>query len=229
MTKELANTLTTALVQFIDEQRPEGTMCCSNAECKSIEQMLEGEQFDIVEAFIQKKLSRLTEFEKCMLDFAKARDEYEFDSTKVVELNNKVIELTKSYSKKLLAIAKKELLSYADESNPAIEEMADLERTFECNPEKLPLWLKNKLDRIRLEARAEGYSEGLQRGLERNDERGSYHFPIMPTTTSGWRCDGIHCTNPHHDYINCPAKYSSGGIITTPNTASGISTLTEEG
>ena len=63
MDKELAKTLTTALVQFIDEQRPEGAMSCSNTECKSIEEMFEGECFDIIEAFIQKKLSRLSEFE----------------------------------------------------------------------------------------------------------------------------------------------------------------------
>lgn len=66
MNHELAKTLTTALVQFIDRERSEGTMCCSNAECESIEQMLEGEHFDIVEAFIQKKLSKLTEFEQFM-------------------------------------------------------------------------------------------------------------------------------------------------------------------
>lgn len=68
MTKELAKTLTTALVQFIDRERPEGTMCCSNTECKSIEEMFEGECFDIIEAFIQKKLSGLTEFEKVFIE-----------------------------------------------------------------------------------------------------------------------------------------------------------------
>lgn len=125
MNHELAKTLTTALVQFLDRERPEGTMCCSNTDCENIRSAFEEGEYECVEAFIQKKLLRLTEFEKCMLDFAKARDEYEFDSTKVVELNNKVIELTKSYSKRLLALAKKELLSYADESNPAIEAMAD--------------------------------------------------------------------------------------------------------
>lgn len=59
--------------------------------------------------FIVTQEEELTEFEQCLLDFAKARDEYEYDSTKVVELNDKVIELTKSYAKKLLAIAKREL------------------------------------------------------------------------------------------------------------------------
>ena len=68
MNKELAKTLTTALVQFIDKERPEGTMCCSNAECESIEKMFEGECFDIIETFIQKKLSRLTEFERAFLE-----------------------------------------------------------------------------------------------------------------------------------------------------------------
>jgi hypothetical protein len=68
MNKELAKTLTTALVQFIDKERPEGTMCCSNAECESIEKMFEGDKFDIIEAFIQKKLSRLTEFERAFLE-----------------------------------------------------------------------------------------------------------------------------------------------------------------
>ena len=196
-------------------------MCCSNVECESIEQMLEGEHFDIVEAFIQKKLSMLTEFEKCMLDYALARDEYKYDSTKVVELNNKIIELTKSYAKTLLALAKKQLLSYADESNPAIVAMADLKRTLECTPEKLPQWLKNEIERIRLEARAEGYSEGLQRALESK----SYHFPIMPTPPYGWGCDGTHCTNPQMDCVNCPRK-ANGGMFTTQ---SGTSTLKADG
>lgn len=232
MNKELAKTLTTTLVQFIDSERAEGTMDCSSAECKSIEEMFEGDQFDIIEAFIQKKLSRLTEFEKCMLDFAKARDEYEFDSTKVVELNNKVIELTKSYSKKLLALAKKQLLSYADESNPAIEAMADLERTFECNPDKLPLWLKNKLDKIRLDAEAKGYKIGYDKGYKVAtklcNESVAYHFPIMPAINiPTWAppCyNGGPCTNPQMDCINCPRKTTGGGF----NTSSGTSTSKAE-
>lgn len=114
MNKELAKTLTTALVQFIDKERPEGTMCCSNTDCENIMAAFEEGEYDCIEAFIQKKLSRLTEFEKCMLDFAEAKDEYEFDSTKVVELNNKVIELTKLYSNTLLNLAKKELFKQGE-------------------------------------------------------------------------------------------------------------------
>lgn len=108
MNKELAKTLTIALVNYIDENRPEGTMDCSSGECERLEKAFEANNLDFVEGFMEKKLSRLSEFEKCMLDFAKARDEYEYDSMKVAELNDKVIELTKSYSKKLLSLAKEE-------------------------------------------------------------------------------------------------------------------------
>ena len=31
-------------------------------------------------------------------------------------------------------------------------------------------------------------------------------IPAMPTTPSIWGCDGIHCTNPHMDCINCPRR-----------------------
>lgn len=53
-------------------------------------------------------------------------------------------------------------------------------------------------------------------------------IPAMPVTPSGWWCDGIHCTNPHFDCINCPRK-TTGGVYTSPNTATGISTLKAEG
>lgn len=66
MNHELAKTLTTALVQFIDKERPEGTMCCSNIECGALEEAFKSDNLDDVEAFIQKKLSRLTEFEQFM-------------------------------------------------------------------------------------------------------------------------------------------------------------------
>lgn len=108
MTKELAKTLTTALVQFIDRERPEGTMCCSNAECESIEQMLEGEHFDIVETFIQKKLTVLTKFELAIYNILA------FDVEAVDDSVRK--EYTKSAAKELLALAKKELLKEWNEN-----------------------------------------------------------------------------------------------------------------
>lgn len=110
MNKELAKTLTTALVQFIDREQPKDKTGVSSIEAEEIERCFMEEKFNRIEDWCAyRMLPELTEFEKCMLDFAKARDEYEFDSTKVVELNDKVIELTKSYAKTLLAIAKKEL------------------------------------------------------------------------------------------------------------------------
>lgn len=149
MNKELAKTLTTALVQFIDREVPEGTMCCSSAECESIEQMLEGEHFDIVEAFIQKKLSRLTEFEEELVNFYNKRSMLPQDKDGVYNRHD-CEKLLHEFAKKLLAIAKKELerrnevivldkLSYDKEvQDGKSEAMADLERTFDCNPDKLP-------------------------------------------------------------------------------------------
>lgn len=102
MNHELAKTLTTALVQFIDSERPEGTMDCSSAECKSIEEMFEGDQFDIIEAFIQKKLSRLTEFELRLLDWLSSDTSGEIPMERMKEV-------VKNRAAELLAIAKKEL------------------------------------------------------------------------------------------------------------------------
>ena len=221
MNHELAKTLTIALVNYIDKNRPEGTMDCSSAECKSIEEMFEGDQFDIIEAFIQKKLSSLTEFEKTFIErvfhkkiedldeenkemlregahhvlaFAREqliKDGYIIEKKAFYDAVEKVspevmkevsdnvdkkekeptefqeavrVMITKALtthikdgngremsstvfidddtaillSEGLLKLAKNELLSYADESNPAIEAMADLERTYFYNPDKLP-------------------------------------------------------------------------------------------
>lgn len=66
MTKELAKTLTTALVQFIDNERPEGSMCCSNVACIALEKALIDNDFEIVEDFIQYRLSELTKFESSL-------------------------------------------------------------------------------------------------------------------------------------------------------------------
>lgn len=223
MNHELAKTLTTALVQFIDEQRPEGTMCCSNIECGALEEAFKSDNLDDVEAFIQKKLSRLTEFEQFMDGVVDdtIRETYSEDGFKDI-------------CKDALNLAKKELLSYADESNPAIEAMADLERTFECNPDKLPGWLKDELNKAfkkGQEASHEdyirGYTNGYKDAEKRYNESVAYHFPIMPTSPSGWGCDGTHCTNPQMDCINCPRKTTGGSFSTS--SASGTSAATLHG
>lgn len=95
MNHELAKTLTTALVQFIDRERPEGTMDCSNGECVSLEKAFTDENFDSVETLIKKKLSRLTEFETHL--------------KWLIENGGSGIEHVKVGARELLALAKKEL------------------------------------------------------------------------------------------------------------------------
>lgn len=107
MTQELAKTLTTALVQFIDRERPGGTMCCSNSECEKIEKAFVDDRLDIVDGFIQKKLSRLTEFENCFSDYLK--NDFDFFATRKWD-EQKWNEVIRKQSKELLALAKKELL-----------------------------------------------------------------------------------------------------------------------
>ena len=44
-------------------------------------------------------------------------------------------------------------------------------------------------------------------------------IPVMPTTPSGWGCDGTVCTNPQMDCINCPLKTTTiGRMVISPNT-----------
>lgn len=100
MNKELAKTLTTALVRFIDKQRPEGSMCCSNAECEAIEQAFIADNFFYVETLIKKKLSRLTEFEQEVSDIVEYCKEHG---------EHVAFDYAKRHAKTLLALAKKEL------------------------------------------------------------------------------------------------------------------------
>lgn len=181
MTKELAKTLTTALVQFIDRERPEGTMCCGNGECVSLEKAFTEENFDSVETLIKKKLSRLTEFEEKLVSFA-LQCGGQWDTAN---------EEAKKWSNEFIILAKKEIFKNG-------------EGTYFYSKDGDVIYINSM----------PVYAPAI---------------PIMPTTPSGWGCDGTHCTNPHHDCINCPVKYSSGGTITTPNTASGTSTLKAEG
>lgn len=101
MNYELAKTLTTALVQFIDRDIPEGTMCCSNTECETLEKAFKADLFFYVEAFIQKKLLRLTEFEQEVSDIVEYCKEHG---------ENVAFDYAKRHAKTLLALAKKELL-----------------------------------------------------------------------------------------------------------------------
>ena len=101
MTTELAKTLTTALVQFIDRERPEGSMCCSSYECEKIEKAFEGGTYDVVEKLIKKKLLDMTEFELEVSDIVEYCKEHG---------ENVAFDYAKRHAKTLLALAKKELL-----------------------------------------------------------------------------------------------------------------------
>lgn len=180
MNKELAKTLTTALVQFIDRDIPEGTMCCSNTECDALEHAFMSEDFFYVESLVQKKLSRLTEFEQEVSDIVEYCKEHG---------ENVAFDYAKRHAKTLLSIAKKELLSYHDESNPAIEAIADLERTFSCNPDKLPIWLKEELNKAFKKGQEashedyiKGYANGYKDAEKRYNESVAYHYPepVLP-------------------------------------------------
>ena len=223
MNKELAKTLTLALVNYIDENRPEGTMDCSSAECVSLEKAFTEENFDSVETLINKKLSRLTEFEQEVSDMVEYCKEHG---------ENVAFDYAKRHAKSLLALAKKQLLSYADESNPAIEAMADLERAVTCgNVDNIPKWLVEELNKAFKKGQESshedyirGYTNGYKDAEKQYNESVAYHFPTMPTTPV-FGCDGIHCTNPQMDCINCPRKTTGGGF----STSSGTSTATLHG
>lgn len=106
MNHELAKLLTTALVQFIDRERPEGFMCCSNTECDALERAFMAEDFFYVEALFQRKLSKLTEFEQEVSDIVEYCKEHG---------ENVAFDYAKRHAKTLLALAKKELCSLCDE------------------------------------------------------------------------------------------------------------------
>ena len=215
MDKELAKTLTTALIQFIDEQRPEGTMCCSNTECVKLEKAFEANDLDFVEGFMEKKLSKLTEFEQFMDGVVDdtIRETYSEDGFKDI-------------CEDALNLAKKELvrrdevitLGNLPPYNKGFQDgkakaMADLERTFKCDPAKLPGWLIDELNKA------------YKRGQEASHEDYINHLPIMPTPPTGWGCDGTHCTNPQMDCINCPRRTTGGSFSTSTSSGTPTGTL----
>ena len=204
MNHELAKTLTTALVQFIDSERPEGSLCCSSYECEKIEKAFEGGTYDVVENIIKRKLTGLaTEFEQELAWII-----CEWGNSEETKISNFV----KKYAPKLLAFAKKELLSYADESNPKIEAIADLERTYFLNPDKLPKWLKDDIARRELNAHTKGYNKGYMVAEKLYNESVAYHYP-----------DPV----PPGVVYKSPQCYTD--VMVTPNTNSGTSTLKAEG
>lgn len=228
MTKELAKTLTTALVQFIDRERPEGTMDCSSYECEKIEKAFEGGTYDVVEKLIQRKLTGLTEFESSLRQIIEETlsDEVPNGSggtmSWAVALSDDDI---KKLAPKVLALAKKEL-ARRDEvitlnnlppydkgfQDGKAEAMADLERTYFCNPDKLPKWLKDDIAVKELNAHTKGYNRGYKDAEKKYNESVAYHYqePVPPGVA-----------------YKSPQCYTD--VMITPNTNSGTSTLKAEG
>ena len=218
MNKELAKTLTLALVNYIDENRPEGTMDCSSGECVSLEKAFTEENFDSVDALIKKKLSRLTEFERTLAELV--------NDVFAKEPENPFVWIIGSgWAEKLLAIAKKELarrdeVITLDKLPPydkgfqdgKAEAMADLERIYFYNPEKLPKWFKDDIARKELNAHTKGYNKGYKDAEKQYNESVAYHYPDpIPT--------GIPYQSPQ-----CGTN-----VTIVPNTNSGTSTLKAEG
>ena len=103
MNHELAKTLTTALVQFIDRERPEGTMDCSNVECTNLENAFNADNYPYIDAFIKNKLTKFTEFEA---EFDNAIRAYRCE-----EFEGDYFQWVKHRSKKLIDIVRKEYVS----------------------------------------------------------------------------------------------------------------------
>lgn len=246
MNHELAKTLTTALVQFIDREQPKDKMCVSSIEAEELERCFTEEKFKGVEDWCAHRMKpELTEFEEELVNFYNKRSMLPQDKNGTYNRHD-CEELLHESAKKLLELTKKELarrdevitlnnLSPYDKGfqDGKVEAMADLERTFKCNPDKLPGWLKDELNKAFKKGQEashedyiKGYANGYKDAKKRHNESVAYHSPSMPVTPSGYGCDGTYCINLKMDCINCPRR-TDGGILNTQS--GGTSTAKEEG
>jgi len=125
----------------------------------------------------------------------------------------------KKHGKHILDMAKEELLSYHDESNPAIEAMADLERAVTWgNVDNIPRWLQDELNKAFKKGQESshedylrGYANGYKDAEKHYNESVAYHYP-EPV--------------PPGVVYKSPQCYTD--VLITPNTNSGTSTLKAE-
>ena len=139
MNHELANTLTTAIVQFLDRERPEGTMCCSNTDCANLENAFNSENFNYVEAYIKWKLSGgLSEFEDKLVAFAlQCGGQWDIANEEAKKWSREFIDLTKKELLKDDEFGKKHLEGYIKGREDAMREMKDfVESHFNTNKAK---------------------------------------------------------------------------------------------
>lgn len=175
MNKELAKTLTIALVGYLDENRPEGTMDCSSGECISLEKAFAEENFDSVETLIDKKLSGLTEFENTIGSMIKEAVEKEVGD------NAAIWAIGRGWADKLRTLAKKECL------NDTMLAKKHLEG-----------YILGKEDAMR------DMNDFLKSHFNSEEAKG-YNPPAINVPTWTPPCfNGGPCTNPFKDCINCP-------------------------
>lgn len=188
MNHELAKTLTTALVQFIDRETPEGTMCCSNTECDALERAFMAEDFFYVEAFSQKKLSRLTDFEEKLVSFAlQCGGQRDTANEEAKKWSNEFLSLAKKELLKDDELGRKHLEGYIMGRNDALREMSDfVESHFNT---------KKAVD-------GEDLTDLYHKEYERNPQPACLKY------------GGI-CYNPMRDCINCPAPIDPSSITTS--------------
>ena len=199
MNKELAKTLTIALVNYLDENRPKRTMDCSSGECVSLEKAFTEENFDSVETLVNKKLTRLSEFELRLLDWLSSDTSGEIPMERMKEV-------VKHRAEELLAIAKKELLK-------------DDELANELAKKHLDGYCLGREDALR---DMMDFVESQFHGKKAKE----FDTPTINIPTWTPPCyKGGPCTNPQKDCINCPRA----NVVISPNTASGTSTSTLHG
>lgn len=157
MTKDLAKTLTTALVQFIDNERPEGTMCCSNVECERLEKALEEDEYKYVETFIRWKLLGLTKFEQEVSDIVEYCKEHG---------EHVAFDYAKRHAKTLLVLAREQFIK----DGYVIEKKAFHDAVEKVSPEVM----KEVSDNVDKEK--EGLTELDQCLLDYANERDEYKY-----------------------------------------------------
>lgn len=97
--------------------------------------------------------------------------------------------------------------------------LIELQKNLYSCPEKLPRWLREELERIRLEEHTKGFTKGYDKGYKDAQESTTYSFPISTPSYTPPCFNGGICTNPFRDCINCPNHLTGG--LTTLNTSSG--------
>lgn len=157
--------------------------------------------------FIVTPEEELTEFEKTIIE--------RVFHQKVEDLDEENKEIFREDAHLVLDLARKQLIK----DGYVIEK-----KTFHDAVEKVdPEVMKEVSDNVDKENELskkylEGYTQGYKDAEKFFNGYVAYRNPTIPTTPSDFGCDGIRCTNPQMDCINCPRK-TTGGFNTTCGTS----------